>query len=68
MWFNVTITADTTVSTCFPVEAETAAEAEAKALAETTDNPSMFEWTQDEGNPLEPYLPDPGNCAEKVGG
>ncbi len=63
--YMVLVTADATVSTYVDVEANNPREAETLALTEATYNPSAFNWTVDDGNPVEPYLCDPGHCAEE---
>jgi hypothetical protein len=62
--YNVLITSPATCSTTVDVEAESPLEAEKKALEEARENPSLFEWTIDDGNTVDPYVCDPGNCAE----
>jgi len=62
--YNVLLTADATVSTTVDVEADSPEAAEEKALEEARDNPGAFNWTLDDGNAIEPYCGDPGNCAE----
>lgn len=66
MKYNVVLTADATVSTTVDVDAESPEEAETKALEEAANNPGAFNWILDEGNAIEPYLSDPGNCAEEI--
>ncbi len=54
----VTVTVDTTATTTIDVLASSADEANERALAEARDNPSAFDWVQDDGVMGEPYLPD----------
>lgn len=64
--YNVLVTADATCSTYVDVKARSKREAERKALEEARSNPGAFEWTLDDGNNIDPYLCDPGNCAEEA--
>ncbi len=64
--FNVLITSDATVHTFVEVEARDSTEAEQKALKKARAHPEEFAWELDEGNTLDPYLCDPGECAVEV--
>jgi hypothetical protein len=65
--YLVRVTSDTTVSTMVDVEADSKEEAEDKAYQEANNSPENFDWVQDEGNALQPYLAgDPGENAEEV--
>lgn len=64
--WNVLVTMDSTVSTEVVVDAETAEDAEAEALALAQNNPQQFAWELDEGNwNSRPYIADPGNAASE---
>lgn len=64
--FRVLVTSNATVSTYVDVHAKDADAAEDDALGMARSQPGLFNWTVDEGNFLDPYLADPGNCAEEI--
>lgn len=66
MKFNVTVTRDTTESTTVDVEADSAEEAEAKALDEANQDANAFDWVADDCSGGDPYIGDPGNAAEEA--
>lgn len=63
--YDVLVTADTTVSATVWVEANNPTEAEDLAIEIALGNPDL-KWERDDGNPLEPYIGDPGNSVRLV--
>jgi hypothetical protein len=64
--YNVLVTADATVSTTIEVEAPNSLVAERLALGLAREHADNYKWELDDGNHIEPYLCDPGNCAEEA--
>jgi hypothetical protein len=65
MKYRVLVTAEASVHTYVDVEAVNATIAEALALTDASANQLAYEWVLDD-NQFEPYIADPGNCAEEV--
>jgi hypothetical protein len=64
--YRVLVTVDCTMSCQVEVEARTPEEAEEEALRLVNDPMSDdgYGWENDDGFASDPYIADPGNCAE----
>ena len=61
--YEVLVTCDATAHTIVTVEAKSVKEAEKLAIKDIYENGA--EWTLDD-NERNPYICDPGNCAEEI--